>query len=154
MHNHEPENYRCPLCAVVNSEEGDFPYTKTADIVYRNNFVTAFIASHWWPKNKGHVIIIPNEHIENIYDISDDILSKIHILAKKLSIIMKDEYKCDGISTRQHNEPHGSQDVWHFHLHIFPRYEGDKLYLSDEQKYLSKPEERTPFAEKLKKHLT
>jgi diadenosine tetraphosphate (Ap4A) HIT family hydrolase len=42
-------------------------------------------------------------------------------------IAMRHTYGCDGISTRQHNEPAGYQDVWHFHLHVFPRYHGDVL---------------------------
>lgn len=43
---------------------------------------------------------------------------------------MKQAFGCDGVSTRQHNEPAGDQDVWHFHLHVFPRWTGDDLYRS------------------------
>ena len=57
MHNHEPENYRCPLCYIVQGrEEENFPHTKQADIIYKDETLTAFIASLWWPKNKGHVL--------------------------------------------------------------------------------------------------
>jgi diadenosine tetraphosphate (Ap4A) HIT family hydrolase len=42
---------------------------------------------------------------------------------------MKDAYRCDGVSTRQHNEPAGDQDVWHLHVHVLPRHQGDQLYL-------------------------
>jgi histidine triad (HIT) family protein len=51
---------------------------------------------------------------------------------------MKSHYSCDGISTRQHNEPAGHQDVSHYHLYVFPRYAGDHLYAS---KYAEMPAE-------------
>lgn len=67
---------------------------------------------------------------------------------------MKASYSCDGISTRQHNEPAGNQDVWHYHQHIFPRYINDKLYENHEQKQFVTASARKPFAEKLKAQLT
>ncbi|TAK95461.1 HIT family protein [Patescibacteria group bacterium] len=150
MHNHEPQNYQCPFCRVVKGIEDEFVYSRQADIFYRDEFLTAFVASHWWPNNRGHVIIVTNEHIENSYDLPDDLSDKIHRLEKKLMRALKETYQCDGVSSRQHNEPCGGQDVWHYHLHIFPRYEKDKLYSLHEEKYLSKAEERVPFAEKLR----
>lgn len=45
-----------------------------------------------------------------------------------LEIALKTAFDCDGVSTRQHNEPAGNQDVRQYHLHIFPRYEADGLY--------------------------
>jgi histidine triad (HIT) family protein len=42
-------------------------------------------------------------------------------------------YACDGTSLRQHNEPAGNQDVWHHHVHVFPRFTGDELYRTDGQ---------------------
>ncbi len=152
MFNHEPDNYRCPFCAVVNGEEGDFPYTKQADIVYRDADLTALIASHWWPNNLGHIIIIPNQHIENLYDLSDSLGAKIVTLSKRVAVALKETYQCDGVSTRQHNEPAGDQDVWHYHLHVFPRYENDNLYTTHDQKRKSEPEERIPYAEKLRNY--
>ena len=61
---------------------------------------------------------------------------------------MKDAYGCDGVSTAQHNEPDGNQDVWHYHTHVFPRYQGDNLYGSMRQ--LTTTEERRPYAELLR----
>ena len=148
MHNHEPKDYICPFCLIVEGVENEHLYTKQADIVYKNNFVTAFISSGWWKNNKGHVIIIPNNHFENIYDLADDISSEIHKLERKIAIAFKEVYKCDGVSSRQHNEPSGNQDVWHYHLHVFPRYKNDNLYLTDRE--LSKPEERIEYANSLK----
>lgn len=152
MYNHEPENYKCPLCLLARGIESDEVYSKQADIIYKDENVTAFISSHWWPNNKGHVIIIPNKHFENIYDLPDDLSCKIHKLEKEVSLALKQTYNCDGVSSRQHNEPAGNQDVWHYHLHIFPRYDNDNLYINHLQKRKTEPEERFPYAEKLRNY--
>lgn len=150
MFNHEPENYICPLCLLVKGIENTNVYSRQDDIIYKDEKVTAFIASHWWPNNQGHVIIIPNQHIENLYDLPDDISSAIHSLERKVAIALKQLYKCDGISSRQHNEHAGNQDVWHYHLHVFPRYDNDNLYLTHLEKKLSTPEERKEYAIRFK----
>lgn len=63
---------------------------------------------------------------------------------------MRWSYGCDGVSTRQHNEPAGDQDVWHFHVHVFPRYEGDGLYDSLPASAFVPAPERRPYAEQLR----
>lgn len=153
MYNHEPDNYVCPFCLIVRGVEGDFPYTKQSDIVYQDDLLVAFVASHWWPNNKGHVIIAPNEHIENMYDLPDALGSAFFCLSKKIAFALKATYHCDAVSVRQHNEPAGDQDVWHYHFHVFPRYAGDRLYQDNELKQLSLPEERVKYAEKLREYL-
>lgn len=75
-------------------------------------------------------------------------LDIIHQLAKKISFALKECYKCDGISTRQHNGPGGRQIVWHYHLHVYPRYNEDDLYRTDGK--LSAPEDRLNYAEQLR----
>lgn len=108
MYNHAPKDYICPFCLIAQGIESEHIYTKQDDIVYKNEFVTAFIGSGWWKNNKGHVIIIPNNHFENIYDLPDDISAEIHKLERKIAIALKEVYKCDGVSSRQHNEPCGN----------------------------------------------
>jgi histidine triad (HIT) family protein len=65
---------------------------------------------------------------------------------------MKAAYHCDGISTRQHNEPAGNQDVWHYHLHVFPRYTDDQLYLNDPAALRARmpADERAGYAQRLR----
>jgi len=125
MYNHAPDDYVCPFCLLVRDAENGHVHTGRADIVYHDDVVTAFIGSHQWPNNQGHVIIIPNEHFENIYDLPIHLATKVHELARAVALAMKAAYSCDGTSTRQHNEPAGNQDVWHYHLHVFPRYAGE-----------------------------
>lgn len=78
----------------------------------------------------------------------DDLLGKVAPLSKQIALAMKRAYECDGTSVRQHNEPAGGQDVWHYHLHVFPRYTGDALYRSSAT--LTTPEQRQPYAERLR----
>jgi len=67
---------------------------------------------------------------------------------------MPNLYKCDGVSTRQHNEPAGGQEVWHYHLHVFPRYEGDNLYKSSAIRDFIPLEKRVVYAERLRAYFS
>ena len=102
-------------------------------------------------KNPGHVLIIPKDHVENLYDIPDNLLSEVAVLSKRVAVAMKHAYGCDGTSVRQYNEPAGDQDVWHYHFHVYPRWDNDRLYESL-GKFVS-VEERRPYAEKLRSQL-
>ena len=148
MHNHAPRDYICPFCLVVQGVEKEDLRTRQDDIIYRDEFLTAFIPVTCYKNNKGHVLIIPNAHYENIYDLPDDISAKIHAFSRKVAIALKEVYRCDGVSTRQHNEPFGNQDVWHYHLHVFPRYQNDDLYFTRDEPF--PPEERKGYAKKLR----
>lgn len=79
-----PSNYLCPFCLVVKGEEDNkLVQTKQQDIIYKDEHVTALIATLWWPNNKGHVIIIPNDHYENIFDLPIEIATRIHKLSQQ-----------------------------------------------------------------------
>ena len=81
----------------------------------------------WKPSNPGAALVIPIKHYENIYELPDMLGGPIQRAVRETALAMKSAYGCDGVSTRQHNEPAGNQDVWHFHIHVFPRYAGDIL---------------------------
>ncbi len=152
MFNHAPLDYDCPFCKIAEGIENEEIETKQADIFFKDAFMTAFIACSTYPKNQGHVIIISNQHFENLYDLPKVLIFKISYLAKKIVVAMKELYPCDGTSLRQHNEPAGGQDVFHYHLHVFPRFENDKLYLNQDDKITLPPEKRFSFVEKLRKY--
>lgn len=154
MYNHEPQWYICPFCRVVAGIEDDRVITRKQDIVYQDDLVIAFIWSHRRPNNHGSVIIIPRHHVENLYDMNNELLSYIHIVAKKIAIAFKEVYGCDWVSTRQHNEPSGNQDVRHYHFHVIPRYANDDLYVRHLEKFQTTPEQRWEYAQKLKKYFT
>jgi histidine triad (HIT) family protein len=151
MYNHEPKEYVCPLCIVANG--GETELNKLSDVIFEDSNVIAYISPKWWKNNPGNVIVTPREHVENVYDISDDALAGMYILGKKIALGLKETYGCDGVSFRQHNEPSGGQDVWHFHLHVFPRWENDDLYLNHKNTRYTAAEERLPYAQKLRAYL-
>ena len=153
MYNHAPPGYRCPFCAIAAGLEADYCYTSAEDVVLRTDHVTGFISSHWWPRNPGHVILIPNAHHENIYDLPDAYGAMLFQASRRVAVALKQEYGCDGVSTRQHNEPAGMQEVWHFHLHVFPRYVDDGLYVRTRERFLTTQSQRLPYADKLRSAL-
>ncbi len=152
MYSHAPEGYICPFCLLAAGIENEHVWSVQSDIVHRDETVTAFVSVHQWPNNAGHVIVIPNQHFENIYDLPTPATARIHETARRVALAMKAAYRCDGISTRQHNEPAGNQDVWHYHLHVFPRYAGDALYASHPPRVMP-ADERAEYAARLKRQL-
>ena len=79
------------------------------------------------PASKGHALILPKAHAANIYEISDDMAAKAMILATKMATKMTEALKCDGFNIVQNNGEPAGQTVFHFHMHLIPRYEGDQV---------------------------
>jgi len=144
MYNHQPSDYECPFCGL----DQEANQIRQGGIIYQDDRIISFISRDWWPQNPGHVLIIPKLHFENIYTLPFPVSDRIHRFAKCVALALKEVYHCDGVSTRQHNEPAGNQDVWHYHLHVFPRYVGDNLY--HEKKAESNIEDRIQYVQKLK----
>ena len=148
MHSHQPTDYDCPFCHIVD----DTNQTRRPEIIYEDELILSLISKHWWPKNPGHVVVISKDHIENIYSLPFAISDRIHRFEKCVATALKKVYLCDGVSSRQHNEPAGNQDVWHYHLHVFPRYVGDNLYTS--RKAEASLEDRVEYANRLKNYFS
>ncbi len=151
MFRHAPPDYACPFCRLIAGADLGPSGSTQHDLIYRDNEVVAFVASKWWPNNKGHVLVVPATHYENIYELPPDLAAPIQRLVRDVALAMKATYRCDGVSTRQHNEPYGGQDVWHYHLHVLPRYRGDFLSLTRGRH--TRPEDRWSYAERLRNYL-
>ena len=76
------------------------------------------------PATKGHALILPKNHFANLFEIPEDMDAKAFILAKKIAKKMKDVFGCDGVNIVQNNGVAAGQTVFHFHIHLIPRYEG------------------------------
>lgn len=153
MFNHEPGDYACPFCRLVTGGDDGRGIGTERDIVRRDELATAFIAARWWPNNHGHVLVVPNAHHENLYDLPSRYGHAVHDLVREVAIAIRQTYGCDGTSVRQHNEPVGNQDVWHYHMHVFPRYAGDALYGSRPHPEFTTADQRSPYADKLRDYL-
>lgn len=148
MHTHAPPGYDCPFCRIARGDFGDGVFTVPGDIVLRTESVIAFIASHGYERNAGHVLVVPVMHFENLYAVPDEVGEAVFAVSRRIAVALKAAYGCAGTSVRQHNEPAGNQDVWHYHAHVFPRYAGDDLYGAG-MPTLVPPLQRAPFAERL-----
>lgn len=153
MYNHASSEYICPICIALKGLENKKTLIRQSDIVYKDELVTAFISSFFIGNNPGHVIIVPNIHYENIYDLPVLYSARIADVAQKMAIAVKKAYSADGITTLQNNEPAGGQHAFHYHFHIFPRYENDQLHKNMMYKKSTTQEERKPYAEKIKSQL-
>lgn len=81
------------------------------------------------PASKGHALILPKEHYANLYELSDELAAKAMVLAKKMITRMQKVLNCDGYNIVQNNGEPAGQTVFHFHMHLIPRYEGDGVGL-------------------------
>ena len=77
------------------------------------------------PATKGHALILPKEHYANLYELPDEMAGKVMLLATRLAAHMTEALGCDGFNLVQNNGEVAGQTVFHFHLHLIPRYQGD-----------------------------
>ena len=78
------------------------------------------------PASRGHALILPKAHYSNIYEIPEELAAKAIVLAKKMAGIMTEALGCDGFNIVQNNGEAAGQTVFHFHMHLIPRYKDDK----------------------------
>lgn len=114
----------CIFCRIAN---GDIP-SKT---IYEDNEFRVILDLS--PATKGHALILPKKHYEDIYELDEELAKKIFVLAKDLSVKMKDKLKCAGLNIVQNNGEMAGQTVFHFHMHIIPRYKDDRQYIGWKQ---------------------
>lgn len=77
------------------------------------------------PATKGHALLIPKKHYANLMEIPEDLAAKAMVTAKKVVTVMKEALGCDGYNVVQNNGEAAGQTVFHFHMHLIPRYAGD-----------------------------
>ena len=110
----------CIFCKLAN---GDIP---TATLYEDEDFRVILDAS---PAAKGHALIIPKEHYANLYELDDELASKVLVLAKKMLTKLTDILGCDGYNLVQNNGEAAGQTVFHFHMHLIPRHKDDGVVL-------------------------
>ena len=77
------------------------------------------------PAARGHALILPKEHYADIYELPDDLAADAMVLARKMAGRMREKLHCDGLNIVQNNGTVAGQTVFHFHIHLIPRYKGD-----------------------------
>ncbi len=152
MFNYKPANYVCPLCLAAHKIENENTLVMINDVFYKDDLIFAMINSKFIGNNPGHVIIAPNEHYENIFDIPRTISHRVFDVSKKIAIAMKEIQNCDGIMIRQNNGPASGQHAFHYHLHIIPRFTDDELESQMTNSRVAKPSERSILSNAFKKY--
>lgn len=140
-----PVNYECPFCRLAESLP---TLAAESAVVLVEARVFAFVPLHYYGGVRGNCLIAPRLHYENVLDIPDSLGNDFFRATRLLANAMRKEFGCEGISTRQHNGPAGDQDVWHFHLHVFPRFREDGLWGGHKALYVA--EERLALAARLR----
>jgi histidine triad (HIT) family protein len=132
----------CLFCKIIKR---DIP----AEIVYEDKDNIAFLDIG--PVNKGHTLVVPKKHSENILDISDADLKKLVSAAQKVTKAVVKAVNADGVNVSMNNKRAAGQLVFHTHFHIIPRFESDGFKHWPHSKY--NEGEAKLVAEKIKKML-
>lgn len=77
------------------------------------------------PATRGHALILPKEHADNLYQLPEEMAGRAFILAKKMAVSMTESLGCQGFNIVQNNGEVAGQTVFHFHIHLLPRYTDD-----------------------------
>lgn len=111
-------NNNCIFCKII---KGEIP----ADKFYEDdNFLVILDAG---PVSPGHSLIIPKSHFVNIFDAPEEALVKIGPITQKISQAIKKSVKADGLNIHINNDKEAGQVVFHAHIHLIPRFQGDNL---------------------------
>jgi len=108
----------CIFCKIV---AGELP----SERIDEDEHTIAFIDLNPW--TRGHALVIPRRHSRNLYEVPDEDLQYAVVAAKRLALAMRDRLSCDGVNLLNACEPPAWQTVFHTHIHVIPRYEGDPL---------------------------
>ena len=130
----------CIFCKIAN---GEIP---SATIYEDDDFR---IILDLGPASKGHALLLPKEHYENLYMLPDELAAKALPVAKKMITKLTEVLGCDGYNVVQNNGETAGQTVFHFHMHLIPRYKGDQVGLGWKMGELT-DEERDDILAKLR----
>ena len=111
----------CIFCKIAN---GEIP----SATVYEDSVCRVILDVN--PANKGHALIIPKEHFDNIYSIDAETAAKIFTIATEVAKAQKAELNPDGLNILQNNGEAAGQTVFHFHMHLVPRYIKDNVTMT------------------------
>lgn len=130
----------CWACAVAaGSPRGHVVAENDQVVVAINPFAVA----------AGHALVMPRRHVRDLYELPDEVGGAVLSMARRIALAAKRSFRCDGITLRQNNEAASDQHLFHFHLHVIPRFFGDgERFLAAAP--LSTDEEQRAMSERLR----
>jgi histidine triad (HIT) family protein len=141
------ETAHCIICKLLSGE-------LEVSLVHQDDLCSAFMDIQ--PVNPGHVLVVPNRHAPYLADLKEAEGAQMFRLAQRLAAALRESgMKCEGVNFFLADGEAAGQEVFHVHLHIFPRYAGDGFGLVFPQTYSEKPErkELNEIAERVKNAL-
>ena len=114
----QPDPAPCVFCAIVARQA-------PAAVVYEDEHTLAFLDIH--PANPGHTLVVPKRHSRDLLDVPADDLQHVLRSVQRVARALDQALRPDGINLIQANRPAAFQSVFHFHVHIIPRWQGDGL---------------------------
>ncbi len=137
----------CIFCKIISG--GDIPCSK----VYEDSLFIAFLDIK--PVHKGgHVLVVPKRHFVNLFDTPDAEAEAIYKVVREIShAVVKATGGCDGVNLVQNNNAAAGQEVFHSHIHVIPRFEGDQLRFASIHKEYNDFDEMGAMAESIKANL-
>ena len=108
----------CIFCKIVEK-------SLDAQIIYEDDKIMAFLDIN--PATEGHSLVIPKKHYENLFDVDTQLASYLFEKTIIIARSVKEAMQCDGINLVQSSGKAAMQTIFHFHIHIIPRYKSDKI---------------------------
>ena len=121
----------CILCQIIAHEA-------PAVFVYEDDAVAVFMDIY--PATRGHCLIVPRQHVRNLYDVTPELAAAVMAVAVRLAPALRDVTNADGMNLWQSSEHVAGQVVFHFHMHLLPRYVGDGLHVPGNRRRASDAE--------------
>ncbi|GAA1346707.1 HIT family protein [Falsarthrobacter nasiphocae] len=151
---HAPHGYACPYCGLRDGDTSDpRNLCEPGDLVWADGEVLVLIASHGFEPRPGHPMVVPREHTESLYRMTDAQLAAVSRTVRDVAVAVKIAWGCEGVTIRQNNEPHGSQHVWHYHDHVIPRWADDGWGRGPMRRPIVPPHRRAELALELREAL-
>jgi histidine triad (HIT) family protein len=108
----------CVFCQIVAREA-------SAHIVAEDDSTVAFLDRG--QATEGHTLVVPRSHASDLWDVSDEDAAAVMVMAKRIANTLERQLAPDGLNLMQSNRAAGWQDVFHFHVHVIPRWSDDRL---------------------------
>jgi len=127
----------CTFCKIARNEMDSL-------ILFRNDFVTVFMDIN--PVSRGHLLVIPNMHFENMNDVEDQYLFEIARQSKKMGVFLENVLGATGFNVLVANGRSAQQSVFHLHFHVIPRYDNDSIDLWFDRRTAKRSDIREVYA--------
>ena len=138
----------CVFCSIQKGENSQEEF-----ILYQDDLCAAFLDQFQF--HPGHVLVIPNKHYKDIFSLPPPVGANLFLVTMRLAGIVKKEFRYKGLNIYHCSGKCSVQSVFHFHLHVFPRKEGDGLFRIYPHKLITKASrlEKSSIKGRMEKHL-